>query len=336
MKKRNIFISILIFLLVGEILVRIDKKYDILKNAPERIHIKMEESELRRYIDQGTFERQPNQIRIIVIGDSFINGGGINSDNKFSKRMVQILQDSFSSEKEIVVLDVSRPNNNTWDNYRTFLHYQIIFEPHFVFWAYNFNDVLGEIKLDKRSNNTVIRPINDENTRPIQTSKKKSVTRDFINKLYLISELVKQISKTAQNELKIKGIVLPMGEFYYLTKRAYLDNNMNWTTSKSILSDVSNICKEKKIEFILYKMPEFNLLTRLELFSQVDKGINSYIETNQNITYIDGVDDFRNKNNTKFMISKYDGHPNELAHEIIAERISALIKERYTTTYKLH
>ena len=106
----------------------------------------MKESDLRNEINQGNFVTKPNQIRILIIGDSYIYGGGIAPSDKFSERLSLLLKKSNPSEKEILILDASKPSNNTLDNYNSFLYYENKFKPHFIFWAYNFNDILGMLQ----------------------------------------------------------------------------------------------------------------------------------------------------------------------------------------------
>ena len=72
-------------------------------------------------------------------------------------------------------------------------------------------------------------------------------------------------------------------------------------------------------------MPEFNLLNHSSLFTIVDNEILSYINKNDDIVYYNGIKDFENEVASKFMLSKYDGHPNELAHLRIAKKIAAHI-----------
>ena len=111
MKALNFFFYTCLFLLVGELIIRIDLEYDILNNSPYKIEVKIEESELRNKIEKGNFIPNPNQTRILIIGDSYINGGGIPIEKRFSKRLSNLLKE------ETLILDISRPSNSTLDNY---------------------------------------------------------------------------------------------------------------------------------------------------------------------------------------------------------------------------
>jgi hypothetical protein len=299
-------------------------EYDILNNSPYKVEIKIEESELRNKIEKGNFIPNPNQIRILVIGDSYINGGGIPIEKRFSKRLSNLLKE------ETLILDISRPSNSTLDNYNSFLFYQEKFKPQFVFWAYNFNDILYSIPPINSSKKTEIVP-------PKRVSKKKIGLKKYVSQLYSFSELTRYVSSKIQKQLKFQGIVVPIGEFYQLTQKTYLETNKNWIDTKKKLNVVSQICKTNQSKFILYKMPEFNLLNHSNLFYSLDEKFVNYINSNKNITYYNGINDFENENSDKFMLSKYDGHPNELAHFRIAKKIAEYIMgEKARTHNNIH
>jgi hypothetical protein len=317
MKALKYILYTCLFFLIGELIIRIDLKYDLLNKSPNKIEVKIEESELRNKIEQGNFIPNSNQIRILVIGDSYINGGGISTDNKFSKNLSYLL------EKDILILDISRPSNSTLDNYNSFMFYQEKFKPQFVFWAYNFNDILYSIPQinPSKKRNTVKLP-------PKRVTKKRIGLKKYVSQLYSFSELIRYISSNTQKQLKFRGVVLPIGEFYQLTQKTYLETNKNWIDTKKKLDSVSQICKRNQSKFILYRMPEFNLLNHPQLFSIFDKEMVDYVDSNRNITYFNGIEDFNNEDGDKFMLSKYDGHPNELAHMRIAKKIAEYINRK--------
>ena len=72
-------------------------------------------------------------------------------------------------------------------------------------------------------------------------------------------------------------------------------------------------------------MPEFNLLNHPNLFHSIDKELINYVNYNKNIIYHNGLNDFLDENGYKFMLSKFDGHPNQLAHFRIAKNIADYI-----------
>ena len=221
MKVLKFLLYTSLFFLIGELIVRIDLKYDLLNNRPNKIEVKIEKSKLKNKIEQGSFTPNSNQIRILIIGDSYINGGGIPTKNKFSKKLSFLLKNKYLFEKEILILDISRPSNSTLDNYNSFIFYQDKFEPQFVFWAYNFNDILYSLPQVNSSKEIEILP-------PKRVLKKKIGLKKYVSQLYSFSKLTSYLSWNIQKQLKFRGIVLPLGEFYQLTQKTYLKTNKIW------------------------------------------------------------------------------------------------------------
>jgi len=245
MKKLKVIWFILILLTVGELLLRFDKNYDLLgRNEKEVIAVEMEDSEIRKKVEAKTFELDSNQLRILVLGDSYIYGGGIDPQKKFSRTLSTSLE---KKQEQTYVLDVSKPANNTIDNYNAFKYYYDLFQPQIVFWAYNINDI----------------------------------------------EELEGAKSTEQDTKKDKKT-------------------------------------ENDTDFFLYKMPEFNLLGNDELFVNIDNSFSRFFESYPDVYYIKGADDFINAG-SDFQISKYDGHPNEKAHERIARRIEKEIRQNEQT-----
>lgn len=321
-KTIKVFLYFILFLFVGEMLIRIDIKFDLLNSAPKKISVMIERSNLLNLVDSGLFVPDSSGFRVMVIGDSYIHGGGIGPEHKFSKVLASIL-DSLGINKSIQILDVSRPSNNTQDNFNSLLFYGVRFQPDYVIWAYNFNDILGPIHGvgDEKTTTELV----ENEKAPIRIRKETKGIKELILNIYKLSELAGYLSSTLQKELKLKGIVIPAGDFYYLIKRAYLESNENWMKSKEIIGEAAHICDSYGATFILYKMPEFNLLSNRKLYRNADQALTSFVDTVPNIVYRDGFNDFNDGNGDQFMLSKYDGHPNVLAHRVIAESVSKFI-----------
>lgn len=322
MKAFKIFIYACLFLIIGESLIRVDRRFDLLNNAPKKISVQLEQTDLLKSVEERLFKPDSSQFRILVLGDSYIHGGGVASSEKFSKKLALLLNKNNNSEQNYLVLDVSRPSNNTLDNYNSFTYYEKIFKPHVVFWAYNFNDILGGLEIANKVSNQS----RESKSALKRTSKQITSLKKFTKQAYSYSELLEYISANVQKELKTYGIVLPIGDFYYLTKKAYLETSKDWNNTQRILSKTSKICQLNQSEFILYKMPEFNLLDRNDLFTVINESLYSYCDSDSGITYIDGNEDFKGLDGNNFNLSKYDGHPNENAHLLIANRVFEQIK----------
>lgn len=322
MKKSNIILFVLFFVIVGELVVRFDKAVDPLNNAPHIIAVETEETELKKAVDSGEFEPKDEQYRILVVGDSYIHGGGIDPEKKTSKMLYENLTSQPGFNKEVLILDVSRPSNNSLDNFNTFEHYNSSFKPNAVVWGYNINDILGDLVIKEKTEE-------DKKGKTPPAIKKTEVSgfKYFTKLIFDSSELFDYLFSVFQKELKLQGIVLPFGYFHHFTKVAYEPNSKNWKDTQAIFYKSAELCKENEAKLIIYKMPEFNLLKVNSLFVNMDNSLNQFFEGKPQFDYYDGYKDFDGVNEEDYMLSKYDGHPNVAAHQKIADRITSIILE---------
>lgn len=296
-------------------LVRVDKTFDLFdKNAEAVIKIEMAESSLRETVENREFKADSNQLRILVLGDSYIHGSMIDPQQKFSKQLKTRLDKNKPIGKEIVVLDVSKPNNNTSDNFDFLKYYSDLFQPDIVFWAYHFNDVEDLRPVQQMINEAEI------TEKGKSTERKRTGLKSLVKKIYKMSKLTGYMSASLQRELKLKGIVLPLGDFYKLTKQSYHKENKDWQLNEDILEEAIKISIENNSKIIMYKLPVFNLLENNTLFSQVDTTLATFFEQHDGVHYLYGYDDFKDGTSEEYRLSKYDGHPNQKAHEVMATR----------------
>lgn len=309
-----------LFFGVGEVIVRIDSNLKFFdSDNPAIISIEMEESSLRENLNGGSFVPSLRQLRVMVVGDSYIHGGGIESSEKFSKKLLNNLKNE-TTDKETLILDISRPSNNTLDNFNSYKYYVDRFMPDLIIWAYNFNDIQGEL-------GTELEEYIDEGQSPNQVEKEVSFSRSIVEAVYKKSQLILYLSSSVQKELQLNGIVLPVGDFYFLTKSAYQKQNQGWINTQKIFSKVVDNSIKNEVELFVYNMPEFNMLENNDLFDQVDRSLSEFFSNQgEKVHYINGFDDFDQFSDfSKFTLSKYDGHPNSLAHERIANRMTTEI-----------
>lgn len=331
MKHSKFILFFFVFLFTGETIARIDKEFDPIGNAPKIIAVGIEPSSVKQKVDNGSFIFSQDQFRVMVIGDSYIYGGGINTSKKFSKVLQNNLDRENTYGRNIIILDVSRPSNNSIDNFNTFNHYYELFRPNVVFWAYNINDIFGVLDISESKDKNNADLINKKATQPKQTIKNISYYNQFKNILYKNSLTFTLLSRKLQKELKLKGIVLPLGDFYHITKNAHKDDNREWINSKKIFIEVMRQCQQSNTKFILFKMPEFNLLGKNLLFVNIDKSFTSFTNEYKYIQYINGYKYFDANKENEYMLSKYDGHPNEVVHKIIAYKISSELLKNIVT-----
>ena len=318
--KVKIFISILLFLLVGELFIRIDKKYQFLSSNHEvKIATTVEVTQEFISVNNNSINFAGKNLRIMVLGDSYIHGGGVKFTDNFSQQLKYILIKNNIYFDSILILDISRPSSNSLDNTEAYFQFVDKFKPHIVILGYNYNDVLGNLEKTKNTDST-------QNFAKSKTNSNKS--KSSAQKLYDVlfkSELLRYVLGNSNTELKAHGIIIPNTEFGNIMT-AYTKNKPNWQKSKLLLNEMFTDAKNKNIEFLTLKFPEMNLLQYPSLFKSVDDTIKKYFNGINATHYINITDIFKGESATTYLLSKYDGHPNELAHTKIAKFVFDSLK----------
>ena len=79
------------------------------------------------------------------------------------------------------------------------------------------------------------------------------------------------------------------------------------------------------IEFIVYKIPPMNLLAYPEILFEADNAIKAYFENNSSVIFKNENIVLEGDSKDKYILSKYDGYPNEKSHNKMAEEVFDII-----------
>ncbi len=320
MSWKKHLVALLIFFICGECVVRLEAALDLLgKTADNSIAVQIDNTPLKTWVDRGELTYTDDQLRVLVVGDSYIYGGGIDAERKVSKILRQLLQENPGIKREVFLLDVSCPSNHTAENLLTSLAYLDSFQPHILIWGYNLNDVKDQSLALKMLKQTA--DVGSNRT----TAMRPTTTRYRLEDVASQSKLVHFLMSWLNRELRLQGIVLPFGDFYYIVKRAYAGNDKNWDATQELLTDAIEATQTHETQLIVYKMPYFNMLENPALFRTVDTAIRRFFDTFPEVIYLDGSDDFRLSGPNIYRVSKFDGHPNAAAHTVIARKLNNVI-----------
>jgi lysophospholipase L1-like esterase len=318
MKKAMLYL--IIFVAIGEIMIRFDESFTLLsENRIVKIPTDIVITPEFDLVKKGNFPNNPNDLRIMVIGDSYIHGGGIEFDNNFSQQLKKMLLAKKLTFDNIWVLDVSKSSSNNLDNNQTYFQFVDKFNPNIVIIGYNLNDIDGNLEKPKEGR------INIENFNKNNPSGRKAQsTIRKINKIIYQSKFIHFIFKKTHSYLKTFGIIIPNSRFDF-TMKSYYQNKSNWKKSKALLSEIIEDTLEKQIQLIVYKFPEVNLLEYPKLFSKANESIKLYFDNYPSVIYANGSETLKGEKSDEYILSKYDGHPNEKAHKKMAEDVFNVI-----------
>ena len=308
---RKIILGVVLFLLLGEAFVRIDQKFTFLSNnSVVKIVTTIGQTPEYEALTAHTLDTSCNSLRILVLGDSYIHGGGIDFQNNFSQQLKTILGSAYS---HVIVLDVSVPSSNTLDNLNAYRIYEAEFKPDIIILGYNYNDVLGN--LDKDTSGRVDKAASIVLKRT--NGKKNQSTAKKIYDILFQSKLLNYVLTNINEQLKAHGVIIPGTEFdNELT--SYTKDKPNWEKSKLLLAEMISCAKQKGSVVVVMKFPEMNLLDHPTIFEGANKVIAGFFSGFDNVRYISVGDIFKNESPAPYLLSRYDGHPNELAHKKIA------------------
>ncbi len=324
MLKKTILV-IIIFFVTGELLMRLDEYFKFFDDT-RVVKIAKEIVITPEYtmMNENKIDLSGNNLRIMVLGDSYIAGGGIEAKDKFSEQLKLILKKNNKKYNAVYVLDVSKPSNNTLDNRQTYFEFVDKFKPQYVIIGYNLNDIDGN--LDK----SLIKVDSGKTAAEMTNTYVKQTLLQKITYFYKQSKVLDYVLHTLHNEMKIHGFIFP-NSVLDVTIKNYVENRRSWQQSKQLLQEVSNDAKAKNIQLIMLKFPEIYLLEYPKIFEKTETTIRDFYKQLPWVIFVNGNDIFKGEKSKDYILSKYDGHPNEKAHNKMAVYIS-----KYITTSVNH
>ena len=318
--KIRILLFILTFLLIGEVFCKVQKDIGFFNTS----RVVKFENRFNNYIEMTMFTNNQkfdsNSIRVLILGDSRINGLNIPKKSRFSRIIKRNLSDCISSKLKVYVLDASKPGYDAYENYFNYFRFSEFFKPQIVIWCHNLTDVY--FKKNSFEEITYPKTIFVKKVK-MDINKEKPLFRKIYDILYT-SNLLNFMLPRINKELKASGVFLPGTGAYNLVKKAYLPNSKDWLTTQNFFTDVHADCLKNGTKLIFYIIPELNLLGSIDSFDYPVSALSSFFNKN-GIPFLNGIDPFIGKDSRKFAISRYDPHPNEKANKMMAGQVTEFI-----------
>ena len=322
MNLKRGFITILIFICIGETMLRFDEYFHLFEDnrvvkSLTDISITMEYNMLIN----NTFPTDTNSFRVMVLGDSYISGAGLKINDNFSSQLKAILKNSNKKFDSIFVFDAGVPKNNNLDNNETYFKYVDKFKPNIIVLGYNYNDVMDNLY----KKDMVAIP---ENVSGVKIRSSQEVEESKLRRLLLLaynSKFVRYLHSKLYVQFKQHGIIFPGSEFDVMMK-SYSQNTERWIISKRLLKEWIDDSKERKIKTIVLQCPQTDLMQYPHLFKGADSAIQQFFKSFSTVEYKPICEILKGTDPTEYLLSKYDGHSNAKAHRKIAETVYALIK----------
>ena len=116
MSYKKIGFIVLLFMLIGELMIRFDEKFKLLEaKRVVKIATSLTITPEFTMLENNRINKLGSNFRIMVIGDSYIHGGGIDFKDNFSQQLKLILKTNNKKFDDIFVLDITKPSSNNLD-----------------------------------------------------------------------------------------------------------------------------------------------------------------------------------------------------------------------------
>jgi len=249
-------------------------------------------------------EKEKNTVRIAFLGDSFTFGEGVRDEDLFSNKLAKKLNEN-SPDIAYETYNFGVGGYNTEQS--VFLLKNIVLElnPDIVVLGYTLNDAEPKLFSVNESTNTMgrhPREVAVHEGLPDTTPPDTLFYKLRLSKLFWKAKTNKEISKQTIN-------------FY---QSLYQEGNQDWITTQNSLEEFTNICRENEIECYFIMFPLLINLDENYPFYKLHEIVKSKIEPS-GIPIIDILPALLGMDFTELWVHPTDQHPNEVAHNIIAE-----------------
>lgn len=265
--------------------------------------------------------------RILVLGDSFTWGVGVDVEETVPKQLEKRLSKEFP-RKNIEVINAAIPGYNTVEELLLLKGRGLKYEPNMLILLYNLNDIdfkpyLSDEKYDETKVVSVLEVHPGENI--AEVLKYKGI-RSFINWFEVNSQFFAFLVPRVGTLLRKMGLLKSV-EFSWVQTifQGYTNENPGWLESRRALGEISEICRSHDIVFIVAIYP---LLVELKKYQgkKSHEMISNYLHSIE-IPFIDLLTVFEGKNGRSYWINFMDGHPNAEAHRLVTNALLPIVKD---------
>jgi hypothetical protein len=272
------------------------------------------------------YERHTNKKRVLILGDSFGMGYGVNADDMFTSRMAHYLKDRYGYEIEVVNLSTSGHGNA--EQLITLLNEGFKYEPDLVLLAWHDTDLKDNVRsnLFKYTNQGLV-PYKENYLPAIKE-------RRFLNQLTIFRFLSEnsQIYNFVRNwsAIKIKNWL-----FKFRFRRSAHADNVGADGAKSkqkqsyeteltlaILNKIKTECQQRQCGFLILDIPFRK--TRTEFISKFPQSASG----TDSIEVVSPISKFQEHRGEQLYWEKGDIHFTPLGCDIVGSVLADRIYQK--------
>lgn len=237
-------------------------------------------------------EKPYNTYRILVLGDSFTLGWGVQVEDSYSKVLERMLNEKIKGKK-FEVINTALGNYNTQMEYEMLKEKGLAFKPDMVIVGYYPNDPELTVKFDINSISTFVK-------------RHSYIYMFFWDRITNLKAKINAGSKTGSYT----------GYVHSLYKNGFEGRRI----MESSLNGIIGLSRQNNITPVVVVLPQFFGDLKSYEFSEVYP-IISNITSKKGVLSIDMLPYFQSYSTKEVIISAEDAHPNKLGHRIIAKAV---------------
>ena len=251
----------------------------------------------------------PNTMRILLLGDSFTYGEGVEEDDTFSNQLEQLLntstmKDMGSLRYETINAGVS--GYNTHDEYIYLKNRWMAFSPDLVLIVFYLNDAYDDSKFYS-----------------LITGAGTGASLEYNDAFKSHSRVVEWVV----NSWKRLRVAKQVKNIYHTQ---FSDNpfieGYDWNDSRRALAQAAELTRKYGVRLGLVIFPELYELTEKYPFRQIHRRVREAAE-GLGIPVLDLLDAYMGEDPETLWVHATDHHPNARAHQMAAKEIMHFLKD---------
>jgi lysophospholipase L1-like esterase len=249
-------------------------------------------------------EKPADVIRILGLGDSYTFGQGVKREQLFLTLLGPLLEKQID-KKQIETINTGQPGYNTVMQKQLLERRGLDYHPDVVLLSFVPNDVESDIYTDRPK---------VEFFTEYTTSYAHDDWLSQYSELWTLGRRKFLQFTTADSYLQ-ESI------------DSYLNEPQKWGRCRDALTEIRDLCRQNDCKLAIAIFPFFVNLNGEYPFQPIHDHVRSFCEK-ADIPVLDLRDHFRNFDGPELWVHPTDQHPNEQAHQIVAERISDFLVEK--------
>lgn len=259
--------------------------------------------------------------RILVLGDSFTWGVGLDVRETIPKRLEALLAEG---GRDVEVVNASEPGHNTVQELLRLQELGPLYQPDLVLLVYNLNDIeylpdLADPK-ERAPEEDAVPVVEIDPGEDVTRFSRNAGLRGRLLALERRSVLVRILVPRVGMLLRRLGL-LDSVEVSWVEKiyQGFTDENPGWRESRRALDSIAGYCREEGCGFVVAVYP---LLVELKSYKGgvAHEAVTGFCRS-RGIEAVDLLDVFEGTNTTSHWINFVDSHPNAAAHDAVARRL---------------